>query len=71
MSLPPTRSPKDSYVCHSRNLGVAYVSDVTLSDDTLSLELVGQKETGTSENLKTHLLDTTALYASAPFVRPA
>ena len=34
------------------DLGDAYVFDVTLSDDTLSLELVGQKETGTSENLK-------------------
>jgi hypothetical protein len=53
------------------DLGDAYVFDVRLSDRTLSLELVGQKETGTSENLKTHLLDTTALYASAPFVRPA
>ena len=51
------------------DLGDAYVFDVTLSDDTLSLELVGQKETGTSENLETHLLYTTALYASAPFVR--
>ena len=53
------------------DLGDAYVFDVTLSDDTLSLELVRQKETGTSENRKTHLLYTTALYASAPFVRQA
>ena len=51
------------------DLGDAYVFDATLSNDTLSLELVHQKETGTSENLKTHLLYTTALYTSAPFVR--
>ena len=51
------------------DLGDAYVFDVTLSDDTLSLELVDLRETGTSEDARTHLLYTTALYASAPFVR--
>jgi hypothetical protein len=51
------------------DLGDAYVFDVTLSDDTLSLELVDQTETGTSENFMTHRIYTIALYASAPFVR--
>lgn len=51
------------------DLGDAYVFDATLSDDTLHLELVGQNETGTAENLETHRLYTIALYASAPFVR--
>ena len=50
-------------------LGDAYVFDATLSDDTLILELVGQNETGTAENLETHRIYTIALYASAPFVR--
>ena len=51
------------------DLGDAYVFDAALSDDTLSLELVGQNETGTVEDRETHRLYTIALYASAPFVR--
>ena len=51
------------------DLGDAYVFDAALSDDTLSLTLVGQNETGTVEERETHRLYTIALYASAPFVR--
>jgi hypothetical protein len=51
------------------DLGDAYVFDVTLADDTLTLELVDQRETGTAEDAATHRLYTVALYASAPFVR--
>ena len=51
------------------DLGDAYVFDVTLADDTLTLELVDQRETGTAEDAETHRLYTVALYASAPFVR--
>ena len=50
-------------------VGDAYVFDVTISDDTLTLDLVHQEEAGTPEDRMTHLLYTTALYASAPFVR--
>lgn len=50
-------------------LGDQYLFNATLSDDTLSLELVGQAETGSGENRETHRLYTIALYASAPFVR--
>jgi hypothetical protein len=51
------------------DLGDQYLFNVTLSDDTLSLELVGQAETGTGENRETHRIYTIALYASAPFSR--
>jgi hypothetical protein len=51
------------------DLGDAYVFDVTLTDDSLTLELVDQRETGTVEDAATHRLYTVALYGSAPFVR--
>jgi len=51
------------------DLGDAYVFDATLSDNTLSLELVDQHEEGTVEELETHRLYTVALYASASFIR--
>lgn len=51
------------------DLGDAYVFEATLSDDTLSLELVDQRETGTAEDAETHRMYTVALYASTQFFR--